>query len=1200
MANTTSYVRVINDKVDNPDDDTTYVFTPETNLKTFTLAGNSDGDTIAISGLSTDFKVRVVNNLLTLKGLKTGAQPGVVVRIQLDASNGGTDRLAFLDGSVDVSFTPNAPNSTKGDWTIGGQVIAKRYNFAKQIGNYTIDPSYTYSHASYEAQGALDGMSCLLTDNADDVTIQKENTYDLVRGIIDYRAEDDDHSTFSALDRITGNGHTMVEIGVRDTADGEDGHDADFVEMSGVDVLRIVEADKSANRLNLNASSYGDDISNIRYDGAGTGMFLDIEKLIVKGALDIDITNLDSCLHVSGTVDEVNFEVCTCVGGVSEVIVGVGDNGIETHLACDSSLYVGLSLSETKDVTGDLTVGDVAIASINVNIATSATEQNCLWHCASNACIGDASVGDITIGAFDITVDGDSGVFMQEITNCAYAICGTATAGDITIGNMNIDVAQSGSLYCFTVCNSACASASGDAIVGNITVGNIDMTLAKSAAATSNCFCQYASAGSGDSTSGHISIGDVTINLADDACAEFEIINEAYAYSLEHSATLGDIGIGDIEVIAEGDSCVCINMCNSASACSNVTVGDMTIGNVSYVAVSNSCLDIYAANCAYWASSGHAIAGNLEVGDINICMDGIGNSFSMCMEVYACDNECTSTVGDVHAGNVDVYGGADGYVYVAMDLCAYEGYLGNISLGSADICMESEGICSWASAYLDYDISAASIGDFTIGDIAMTGRSSAYMSVDWELYATCYNIGDTHIGNITMTMGQSGTACVSIEHSACHDMGNITIGDIVMNAEDYSACADGYLCFTAVDGSIGEINVGNVSVEAADSACAYFCAYFVAEDEIGNVSIGDINATAGKSACAYFSVEIYNENNDIGNINFGNIAVNAEGENAYACVWVSAENDDNSDIGTITFGNIDMTVIGDNATGCVSLSFTSSDTTGKVTVGDIAIHLDIDATKDENSLQAACADMCICTDSIVDLEVGDIAISAAEVTESFDNSADVSAHVHLYSCGDLIIGNVNVIGGYSNDGGQADDFDTLTSWLDTDSCGDTTIGNVDYSGYLSAANIDVSAMVGASIIKAAQDDTTITLNDSKNTVYLGAGDDIVYVTENKDLPKDAVHIDVINNFKAGTDQIDCDGLTGQFSWGGTTSNYASFISEAIIAFNDSNNYEVYAAKFGGSFYVAYNTGSDNTLDFVVKLVGSADSVGYLNADDVGL
>ncbi len=55
MANTSSYDIVNGNRFDNPTDDTTYVFTPSDTLKTFSLAGNADGDTVAISALSSDF-----------------------------------------------------------------------------------------------------------------------------------------------------------------------------------------------------------------------------------------------------------------------------------------------------------------------------------------------------------------------------------------------------------------------------------------------------------------------------------------------------------------------------------------------------------------------------------------------------------------------------------------------------------------------------------------------------------------------------------------------------------------------------------------------------------------------------------------------------------------------------------------------------------------------------------------------------------------------------------------------------------------------------------------------------------------------------------------------------------------------------------------------------------------------------------------
>ena len=1189
MANTTSYVRVIGNEVDNSTDDTTYVFTPTDGLKTFTLAGNSDNDTVAISALSTDFKVKVVKNLLTLVGLKTGASAGTIVKIQLD-STGGVGHLAFLDGTVGVSFTPSAPGSLTGHWTVGGEDIAKKYNFAKQAGNYSIDGAHTYADAAYAASGILDAERFLLTTDTDDVVIAHDNTYDVVRGIIDYRGEDSEYSTFSTMDNIDGNGHTMVEVGVHDT---NGCHDADYVEMSGVDVLRVIDGDHSDGCLIMDASTYGDDISHIIFDGEG-GMDLDIENLTVNGPLDVDVSNL-STIDVTGTIDGVVFEICAtncATGETTEAIVGIGLNGIETHSAADSSIYIELSMSKTTSC-GDVSVGDLAIASVDLNMGTCASDTMCIWRCASVSCLGDASVGNVAIGTYDINLGADA-EYSMFLTQCAYAYCGNATAGDVTIGDMTINAESDGYISEFYVCNGALSCYSGDASVGDMTFGNIDISLAYSASACSMNAYNCASACSGAASAGNYTIGDITITGADEYCVSMCGCNEAYAAGAGDTATLGNLSIGNMDIVVEDSGCVNFTFCNSASASGNVTVGDLTIGNLNLVAGSSGYLDFDYASCAYYAysCSGVATAGDLTAGDINVTM-GIYNTFSYCLELLACG--CgDSIVGDATVGDINIYGGADSYVYVMMDVCAYEGTAGNIAIGNVDIQIENDGSNDCGTAYFDLDLSAAKFGDFKIGDLTMVGASGAYLSGEWYMCATDGDIGNVTIGNVAFSAGVTGCVYFCASHSADHDLGNISIGDVTLTANK-SACATGSLEFYADYGRMGNISMGDVTLNAAESGCAYLYAYFTADDEIGNASFGDIALNAiGKCADVSMSLEVYNCYDDIGNICYGNISLVADGEDAYACLFISAENDGNSCIGTITAGDIHLGVTGDNAGASLYLSYTSTETTGQVTVGDITIDMASGVTKDDTGVTVAYQNLYICSDAPgVDVAVGDITLTAAEVTASFSGGADVCAYVNLYSCGDLSIGNITVSGGYENAGGVADNYSTLLTWLATTVDGNTTIGNVDYSGYQSTATIDVSGFDGASIIKAAQDDTTITLNDTKNTVYLGDGADLVNVSKNATDATLVTGIDLVYNFTAGVDKLDC--VNGDFSWAGTGTNYASFIASATNAFS-TLDYEIYAAKFGGDTYVAYNTDGDTDLDFVVKLVGSTAN---LTSTDVG-
>lgn len=1191
MANTTSYVRVIGNEVDNATDDTTYIFNPTDGLKTFTLAGGSDGDTVAISALSTDFKIKVVKNMLTLIGLKNGASAGTIVKIQMDTSNGGVEHLAFLDGKVDVTFTPSAPGSLTGQWTVGGEDIAKKYNFAKQAGNYAIDSSLTYADAAYAASGVLDADRFLLTAETDDIVIQHDNTFDLVRGIIDYSGEDGEFSTFTTFDNIEGNGHTAVEIGVHDT---NGSHDADLVCMSGVDQLKILDGDDSCGAtLYMDASTYGSDISNLILDGNGA-FTLCVEDLEVNGTLDSDISDAESTLRVDGTVDGIDFSEClyNC-GGTSEAIIGVGANGISTTVSEDSSIYIDITQEDYvyagDAAVGDLTVGDIAVDG-DISAYNSLTIDNIAYAC----CEGDATVGNLSIGDVDVNMatDGSSTMYF---TNCAYAYCGDATAGDLDLGNVSIDIGASGcnGLYIY---NSAVDGYTGNAVAGNLSIGDLSIQLGSCAESYVSAY-NYACAYSESATVGDLTVGNITLGAEDHTCQCVCIENEAWACCVDAVATMGNVTVGDITIDVGTDNTVCLSIYNYGSAYYGTSIaGDVVIGDVTINAVSSNLAVLCGGNYLCW-STNEATAGNVTVGNVDVDMNGVYNSF--CMVIDNCVSGCDAgTVGDTTIGDINVYMGADAYVYVEANVYNYTHGAGNVTIGNVDITIENEGTMDCGTAYLDLDLTAESFGDVKIGDISMKGGSDAWVGVTFSLDATDGNIGNVSVGNVHITADVDGSgqyyACVCAEH----DIGNVNYGDIVLDAVGDDACICADVCLSADYGCIGDITMGDLTVNASgENACACMCVYVSVEDDIGNVSVGDISINAiGTCASGCFVHAVTNCYGEIGNICYGDISLTADGKDSYIYACITAEGTCYRDIGTVTVGDVHISVSGEDASASLCMSFTSAQSVGTTTVGNIAIDVDIDVTKscDLNGSDYAYAYYCMCSCSD-DVCIGDIAVSAAEVTACYDAESDVCIELDLcaYS-GDLHIGNVSVVGGYENVGGVADNLGVLREWLDICYDDEASIGNIDYSNYLGTANIDIDDLDGASIIKAAQDDTVIYLNDTQNTVYLGDGSDTVYVGANGTTPTDATAIDVIYNFTAGDDVIET-GSTSNLATGGTATGYTQFLASATNSFV-TGDYDVYSAKFGGNTYIAVNDGSD-AVGYVVKLVGVTTT---LSSVDVGI
>jgi hypothetical protein len=154
--------------------------------------------------------------------------------------------------------------------------------------------------------------------------------------------------------------------------------------------------------------------------------------------------------------------------------------------------------------------------------------------------------------------------------------------------------------------------------------------------------------------------------------------------------------------------------------------------------------------------------------------------------------------------------------------------------------------------------------------------------------------------------------------------------------------------------------------------------------------------------------------------------------------------------------------------------------------------------------------------------------------------------------------------------------------------GAITIGNVDYSAYEAPAVINVSAFKGAAVIKAAQDDTIIIDNKSKNDIYLGAGDDIVVMNQSPTTDKtDPTKIDAIHDFTSAADAIRIDTTSGQNDFAfvsSAASTYAAFLTAAGNAMSN-DGIDIYARRVGGDMYVAFDKDAGGAVDFVIKLVG---------------
>ncbi len=1190
MPITSSYDIVDGNRVDNPTDDTTYVFNPSATLKTFSLAGGTDGDTVAINALSSDFKVKFKKNEMTLIGLKNTPSFGTMVKVQFDTSNGGVDHLAFLDGTIDVQFTPNTPGALKGSWDFGGRNGIKKLNLGAEGANYVIDSSKTFADAAYAAGGALNSDTYLLTTDIDDVRIAADNTYDVIKGILNYDGSDD-NSTWSVGDNIVGNGKTMLQIGVADINGSE--YESPFATATGIDAFSVINNDMGEDaHLIVDGESLGTDVNFISVSGKDS-FELEVNSLSAEGQLEMSIAAAsDSDLYVDGTLDGVDFSVTLSNSDADAVgaVATVGLGGIDIVLGEEDNAYVNLTQAAEGD-TGNISVGNLVVGDISIDAGEGADASVTVSNCAYNSGTGQATAGNLTVGnvTLDIGINASASV---SLTNYADNECGDASVGNLTVGDITINTAKSGSNDWFGIYNSASAE-DGNATVGNLTIGDITVNgdVSSDYALYMSAYNSASATGEGNATAGDFNVGDINVALADSySWAAACMYNLAYADTGD--AVVGDMNVGNVNVVlgnngvyyATFDFIACASATNG-----NASVGDVTVGNVNMeVGSGDNSIDFCEYACAY-AGAGSATVGDVVVGDIT-GYAGIDGSLAAYIEVCASGTvESGDTVGNITIGNVDMYGEPSACLALSVDVQSYKGSIGDVTIG--DVQMEVDG-----SGYISLSVeltASTTIGNIKIGDITQTYGSNAsqyYFCVGADAGG---DIASFTVGDVTINAGKDSTdSSPTWDISAGDDIGSITIGNYSLTAN--SAQFDEQVwTFDAESGNIGAIVEGNTTLIATGDGEIDRSLNYSADNEIASVVIGNVSLDADGDGADIWMSHDFSASDDIGNIRLGNVTVSAAGESAYAGYSMEVDANGN-DIGDVVIGNIAVSASGEDAAASALFYFSDTgDSVNSVTLGNIALNLanTADALTD--------AELDVQIYACGDVTIGNISLVQGAVTDDFVATAGVDASVTVDVTGDITIGNISVVGGFVNStSAQLDDFNSLTGWLSLTAGGDITIGDVDYSGYELDATIDVSGFEGAAHVKAAQGDTTITLNDTKNIVTLYDGDDVVNVdvsTAKEDFSV-AANVDEIIGFTTLKDDIGITGANGtDFAFVTSNATYAAFLTAAEDAiFNDGT--DIYARKVGSDVYVAVNaSGGDDEIAYVIKLTGitSVDSTDFV-------
>lgn len=1053
----------------------------------------------------------------------------------------------------------------------------------------------TDDHATVDAAEAggtiVPGVTIVLTTEQNVVTASGSNTLDIVKGTVNYDGTTN-LSTFGQADSIVGNGHTAVQVTVIDTNNGA--YSADYVDMSGVDAFKIVAATNDT--VTFDASSYGTDISLITLSGQD-GLMVNFSSLAADSTLEISMAGATTGTFnlISATQDGISLSASITDAddtGGGDNTLSVGASGINVTMGHSGNAWVSLSQTNTE-TTGASSVGDITVGDINMNLASTADVTVSFSNRASNTGSGTATAGSVTVGDVSMVI-GTSATAEFYINNSASIDIGDATVGDVTVGNVDVFVAKSGSVDNFTIYNSASAQTTGNATAGNITLGDFNIDMAESANIGMYLYVyNYAYANNtGDATVGDTSMGDIVLTGGDN------ISSATFNLSASASADTGDAKVGNMTV---GDISANIGDYLSTTGTLNFTfeqyasadVGDATVGNITVgdvdITVGNSQdANLYVTNSATVSATGSAHVGATTVGDVNFVG---GTDAYMWYEVDITASGTTGdTVGTTTIGNIDMYGGASADVNFSLNITADNGDVGDVTIGDIEMVMEDSG-----SVFVSIDITGDTVGDVRIGDIHFHLASNATIDTfSIDVSAQDGDISSFTLGDVSIIgANDASDDDQGFNVYAYDDILSITLGNVTISADVGASFSSNTWTFEADNGSIGDITVGDINLIAASSAYVYYELNFSAEDNIGDVTFGDVSlsaigGTAGSDVTVSYSNNLYNSD-DIGDIIYGDISLSASGSSAQAFATFTASNDGLHDIGNITMGDVTLNAKngGTATTGAsatLSMSYSSADIIGTVTIGDINVAL----SQTADATQNAYAEFDLADTSTVngggDIVIGNITLTAGAVTDLFNAAATVSAWFSIDGESDVTIGDITVIGGGANSATPAaelDNFASLLGWLDIDAGGDITVGDIDYSGYQASATIDVSNWKGAANIKAAQDDTIIYDNVTKNVISLGAGDDEVILDINATTGKaNAANIDQIKSFENGNDLITIDSAGTTINLAGIFATYALFLAGA-----EAGDQDAYIGRSGGNTFVAFDVDNDDVVDFVIELVG---------------
>lgn len=1111
--------------------------------------------------------------------LDTGALTISNVVTSIAAGAQGSDLTAYdnkVTGAIDftnsidttpeiLAYSGDAANAIARNWLSGittdASLVAAEATMDNTIANIT-------------ATGGTTGSTYALTTGVDNIIIPTANTIDTVNGLINSTLLVD-NSTFSAGDNILGNGLTAVNLILQNNV----GTSPEYVTMAGVATLGILNSlPGGSGYLNMDASSYGN-VNNIKLSGH-SGLDLNVNHLnVATGSVNLNIAGATTgTIYSTGTVNGLNYyaSVENNTSNTVGSIASFGNAGIDVTLG--KSGYLDLTLSNSAESSAaNVSVGDIAVGHINVNVGTSASAET------------------------------------VRVENYAYANGHNATAGNISVGGVNYVIGNNGNAY-LTISNEAYVNGKGDALVGNTTVGNVSVVENGKTGDFYGNISNYAVAHTGNATVGDIMIGNISLSGASEL--DMYVSNEARVYNTGN-ATAGSIAVGDISMVDGTHTDHSLSLYNYAYAYKgDAAVGDVTVGNVNMTASYSQSLSI--DNRAYVSTTGAAMAGNISLGNVVMNAKGTAtNDLSVTLEATAGGGAGgMASVGDVTIGNVAMTV-ASGSNYMEVYQSAhnhgsktFDANVGNLSIG--DISMNNVAATSGGSNYLYIDRYAhsskgnATAGDVNIGNIAILGniatasatitqiKGSNYITVYNEAYANSGNatVGTVTIGDVSAKTGVGGNVGLYVDNSAygsksADSAGLVTIGNISMqgsSAANLSVTVYDY----ARSGNAAGITIGNVSLAGTKAHGTESLYVSASGNSTGNVKIGNVAITGANIG---LSVENYAKTGNAGSTTVGNITLNGD-SNGWNYVY---QNANSGSAGTVSVGNVTLGVGAGQSNSLEVSNYASAvgATVGALNIGNVNL-----AIANTNAGSAAYDNFYAYTNGGKstggNITAGNITVSASGVTANTTAAANMNGYVTMTSAdGNVTVGNITVTGGVEGAGGLAmDNLANLTSWLNLGAKGTVTVGNIDYAGYAAAATIDASGYTGAGIITGSTGGSAITDNSGTNSMILGNTTmaDAITLQDTQNAVTDSGGVitatqsamDSITGFAVGDTITLAGGIQGAGITQTGPQTWAQFLTGAESAIHSGT--AAYATVINGDTYVALNSGG--LVGEIIDVVGS--------------